>query len=157
MGEEFEIKDSGERKTFDSGMQRDSKKNPVRYDLIWQPGLKRLAIHMGNGAIKYSPNNWMKANSQDELDRFRESSYRHFMQWFNGERDEDHISATIFNLFGAEYTKERIGQQIVGIVTDEGSIKRHLKAKDAFGDHLKLETINPDISLMTDPKDELPL
>ena len=104
----FTIKDSGQRKTFKSGMQRDSKINPLRYDLIWQPGLKRLATHMGNGALKYSENNWMKADSQDEATRFKASLLRHAMQLLNNEVDEDHMSAVVFNAFGLEYTRERI-------------------------------------------------
>jgi hypothetical protein len=108
--EEFAIKDSGERQTFSTGMVRDSSKKTLRPDLIWQPGLIRLAEHYGKGALKYTERNWEKASTQEELERFRASAFRHFVQWFNGERDEDHMSATIFNLFGAEYVRERLGE-----------------------------------------------
>lgn len=104
----FTTKDSGERQEFSTGMVRDVSKEKARYDLIWQPGLKRLAELMGRGAAKYSERNWEKAETQQELNRFRESAYRHFMQWFNNEIDEDHMSAVIFNLFGAEMVKEKL-------------------------------------------------
>ncbi len=106
----FEIKDSGERKVFSTGMQRDSGQKTLRPDLIWQPGLIRLAEHMGKGAIKYSERNWEKASTQEELDRFKASAFRHFMQWFRGDRDEDHMSGTIFNIFGAEMVMEKLAQ-----------------------------------------------
>lgn len=104
----FEIKDSGERKTFSTGMQRDSGLKILRPDLVWQPGLIRLAEHYGRGAQKYSERNWEKAETQEELDRFKASAYRHFLQWFRGDQDEDHMAGTIFNLFGAEYVREKL-------------------------------------------------
>jgi hypothetical protein len=104
----FITKDSGERQEFSTGMRRDVQKGKPRYDLIWQPGLKRVAELMGRGAEKYSERNWEKAATQEELERFKASAYRHFCQWFTGETDEDHMAGTIFNLFGAEYVKERL-------------------------------------------------
>lgn len=104
----FEIKDSGERKTFSTGMIRDSGKKTLRPDLIWQTGLVRLAEHYGKGALKYAERNWEKAGTAEELERFRASAYRHFVQWFRGDRDEDHMAAVIFNLFGAEYVIEKL-------------------------------------------------
>jgi hypothetical protein len=107
----FEIKDSGERKVFSTGMQRDNGLKTLRPDLIWQPGLIRLAEHMGKGALKYSERNWEKASTQEELDRFKASAFRHFIQWFRGDNDEDHLSATIFNMFGAAYVQEKLAQK----------------------------------------------
>src|ERR1700686_733699 len=105
----MEIKDSGERKVFSTGMQRDSGLKILRPDLIWNPGLIRLAEHYGKGAQKYSERNWEKASTQEELERFKASAFRHFMQWFRGDRDEDHMCACIFNLFGTEYVQEKLG------------------------------------------------
>ena len=104
----FKTKDSGQRQEFSTGMVRDTNTNKPRYDLIWQPGLKRLAELMARGAAKYNPRNWEKASTQEELDRFIESAARHFHQWMQGELDEDHMSATIFNLFGAEMVKGKL-------------------------------------------------
>jgi hypothetical protein len=104
----FVIKDSGERKTFSTGMQRDSGAKTLRPDLVWTPGLIRVAEHYGKGALKYAERNWEKAGTQEELDRFKASAFRHFLQWFRGDVDEDHMSATVFNLFGAEYVKAKL-------------------------------------------------
>lgn len=104
---EYVTKDSGERKTFDSGMVRDTNDGKMLWHLIAAgPMLRRWAALLTRGARKYSANNWMKAKGQEELDRFRESAFRHFMQWFNGEEDEDHAAAVMFNINGAEYVKD---------------------------------------------------
>jgi hypothetical protein len=63
---------------------------------------------MNRGAVKYGDRNWEKANSQEELDRFKASAFRHFMQWMAGEDDEDHASAVMFNLSGAEMVKQKM-------------------------------------------------
>lgn len=106
---DFTVKDSGERSQFASGMQRDVTIGKCRYDLAFDgPMLARYAEHLTKGALKYEPRNWMKANSQAELDRFRESAIRHFVQWVRGDKDEDHAAAVWFNINGYEYTRERM-------------------------------------------------
>lgn len=105
----FVIKDSGERQQFTSGMVRDVTEGKTDYSLVMDgPMFKRWAIHLTKGAIKYAKRNWMKASGQEELDRFRESALRHFLQWYWGETDEDHAAAVIFNVNGAEYVKEKL-------------------------------------------------
>lgn len=107
-GAMYITRDSGVRQEFVTGMVRDTSKAKPRYDLIWKPGLKRLAELMARGAEKYTARNWEKAATQEELDRFYESANRHFEQWMLGEKDEDHMAAVIFNLFGAEMVKEKL-------------------------------------------------
>ena len=104
----YQIKDSGERTKFESGMQRDVDTDKIKYHLIASgPMFKRWAIHLTGGAKKYDDNNWMKASGNAELERFRSSAFRHFMQWYYGDRDEDHAAAVFFNINGAEYVRER--------------------------------------------------
>jgi hypothetical protein len=105
----FMIKDSGERTQFDSGMVRDVTTGKTDYSLVLDgPMFDRWAVHLTKGAQKYDKRNWMKAAGPAELDRFRESALRHFLQWYRGETDEDHAAAVLFNINGAEYTKERL-------------------------------------------------
>lgn len=112
MGDNFVVNDSGQRVPFESGMVRDIESNKIDYMLIRSgPLFKRWAIHLMHGAKKYGPNNWMKANSQDELDRFIRSAARHFEQWIAGERDEDHAAAVIFNMNGAEYVRDLMNHE----------------------------------------------
>lgn len=106
---EFITKDSGERQSFESGMVRDITDGKIKWHLTsYGPMLKRWAELLTRGAVKYEENNWMKANDKTEYNRFRESAFRHFMQWFNGDTDEDHAAATMFNINGAEYTLHKI-------------------------------------------------
>jgi hypothetical protein len=102
----FTIKDSGKREEFSGGMVRDTAEGKINYALIADgPMLKRWAEHLTKGAKKYAKRNWMKAEGQEEYERARESAFRHFMQWFNGETDEDHASAVFFNINETEYLK----------------------------------------------------
>lgn len=105
---DFEVKDSGNRLVFESGMQRDVTTGKLDYTLALSgPMFDRWVVHLNKGAKKYDKNNWMKAAGQEEYDRFKESALRHFIQWFRGETDEDHASAVFFNINGAEYVKEK--------------------------------------------------
>lgn len=104
----FVVKDSGKRKQWETGMQRDTNEGKARYDLVLDgPMFKRWAEQLRKGAEKYSERNWMQARTEDEYQRFRESAVRHFFQWLNGDTDEDHAAATFFNINGAEYVRER--------------------------------------------------
>ena len=110
MPSEFTIKDSGAREKFDSGMVRDTVTGKILYSLVASgPMLVRWAMHLTKGAEKYERDNWLKATGQAELDRFRDSAFRHFIQWYYGALDEDHAAAVYFNINGAEYVKERLG------------------------------------------------
>jgi hypothetical protein len=105
----FITKDSGERKEFASGMVRDTSTAKTLWHLIAHgPMLRRFAELLTRGAAKYGPGNWLKANGVEERERFRESAFRHFMQWYNGDTDEDHAAAVWFNVNGFEYVKERM-------------------------------------------------
>ena len=105
----FITKDSGKRKAFASGMVRDISEDKTLWHLVtYGSMLRRWAELLTRGAKKYTANNWMKANSEEEYNRFRESAFRHFMQWYSGDIDEDHASAVFFNINGAEYVKEKL-------------------------------------------------
>lgn len=113
---DFVIKDSWERKEFTTWMVRDTNQWKARFDLCMALGipydeqlLTRFAIHMGKWASKYADRNREKAETQEELNRFRESWIRHFMQWFNWLDDEDHAAAVLFNIMWAEYVKYKLG------------------------------------------------
>jgi dATP/dGTP diphosphohydrolase len=109
-GAAFVIKDSGKRAEFSGGMVRDIADDKIDYTLITDgPMFKRWAVHLTNGAKKYAKRNWMKAEGDVEMARFKESAFRHFMQWYYGEVDEDHASAVYFNINGFEYVKGKTG------------------------------------------------
>lgn len=111
----FSTKDSGKRQEFSTGMKRDVQENKPRFDLIMplevpfdEQILTRWAKLMDRGASKYDARNWEKASTPEELERFKASAARHFMQWMCGESDEDHAVAVMFNIQGAEYVKRQL-------------------------------------------------
>lgn len=120
---EFEIKDSGKRIDFSSGMRRDTQDNKPRYDLIWEEGLYREAMHMAKGAKKYGERNWELANSKEELDRFKASLLRHAHQLVNGETDEDHMSAVCFNARAIERLHQLLRTSTKKIVANDPRIE----------------------------------
>lgn len=120
----YETKDSGERRQFASGMQRDTTTGKARPDLVRSgPMFQRWVQLLTRGAAKYDANNWMKAAGQEEYDRFLESAARHFEVWFHWRRygvnienpdnpttdppAEDHGAAVFFNVNGVEYVAEK--------------------------------------------------
>lgn len=113
MSQEFIIKDSGERAQFASGMVRDVTTGKVEaHRTLDGPMFDRWAEHLTKGAVKYpdvkpGTPNWTLADGDAERERFRQSAFRHFMQWYRGQTDEDHAAAVFFNINGAEYVKGR--------------------------------------------------
>jgi len=111
---EFDVKDSGVRQEFKSGMVRDTADGKTDYTRIMDgPMYDRWAIHLSKGAIKYPDirpgiANWTLADGEEEMIRFRKSAARHFRQWLRGDVDEDHASATYFNINGYEFVKAKI-------------------------------------------------
>jgi len=115
MSKNYITKDSGKRQEFNTGMKRDSQEGKPRFDLCIAKDLKfdeslfyRWAMLMGRGAEKYDERNWEKANTEEEMSRFKASAFRHFMQWFSNEEDEDHAAAVLFNINAHEYVKTKI-------------------------------------------------
>lgn len=104
----FVTKDSGKRIDYASGMKRDTQEGKARFDLVYYPMLKRWAELMERGAVKYGENNWMNANSPEELARFRQSALRHMYQFLYEAQDEDHAAAVFFNIAAAVYVKSKL-------------------------------------------------
>lgn len=90
-------------------MVRDTDDDKIDYTLALDgPMFERYAQHLTTGAKKYEARNWMKASGKAELDRFKASALRHFIQWFRGDTDEDHAAAIWFNVNGAEYVRSQV-------------------------------------------------
>lgn len=109
----FVIKDSGERKQFASGSLRDVTTGKIDWSNVTHgPMLRRWAVHLTKAKSKYpdaAPGvpNWTLIKTDEELARYKESAFRHFMQWFSDERDEDHASAVFFNINGVEHIRAK--------------------------------------------------
>lgn len=108
-------KDSGVREEYKSGMRRDTQDGKPDFYLCLPKGipyeeqmLTRFASLLTRGAVKYNKRNWELANSEEELERFRSSAFRHMMQWLCGNKDEDHASAVLFNITAAEMVSYKL-------------------------------------------------
>lgn len=102
---DFVVKDSGERKQFETGAVRDTSTGKGRFDLIPAYPLFRLAKLYEAGAIKYADRNWEKGIPTG---RFLDSAFRHLMNYQNGDRSEDHLTAVAWNIFGLIWTQEQV-------------------------------------------------
>jgi len=109
----FEIKDSGKREEFKSGMVRDTGDKPRYLRILTGPMAQRWAEHLHKGAKKYpdvAPGvpNWTLAEGEAELQRFKESALDHMVKWLRGDVDEDHAAGVFFNINGAEFVKQKL-------------------------------------------------
>jgi hypothetical protein len=110
MEQFHQVQDSGERLEFASGAVRDTTMGKGRYDLLSPAALRRLAIHMQNGAEKYAARNWEKGMP---LGRFFDSAVRHLYTWLDHvtkgtDQDEDHLAAAFWNIHCLIHTEEAI-------------------------------------------------
>lgn len=95
-------------------MVRDTTEGKTEYlSMRIGPMYKRWANHLTKGRAKYPDAalgvpNWTLAAGKEEMLRAKESASRHFEQWLNGDRDEDHAAAVFFNINLAEYVRDRL-------------------------------------------------
>lgn len=99
--EDYTIKDSGERTEFETGARRDLQTGKGRFDLIPMQTLRALAIHYEKGCLKYGDRNWERGIP---IHTFLNSAMRHLAQVIDGKNDENHLIASIWNLFCAYQT-----------------------------------------------------
>lgn len=101
----FVLKDSGDRREFETGAVRDMSEGKGRYDLIPYNPLRRLAIIYEKGAQKYGVDNWKKGIP---LSSFVDSGIRHLQKAAAGLVDEDHAAQAVWNIFAFMWTLEAI-------------------------------------------------
>lgn len=89
------LKDSGTRREFAGGAVRDAQEGKGRFDLCPYHGVKRIALQMEKGAVKYSARNWEKGMP---LSVFLNSAENHIGKLKAGYDDEPHLDAALWNL-----------------------------------------------------------
>lgn len=99
------IRDSGERREFESGAVRDIQEGKGRLDLLPACAVIRLAQHFEKGAEKYEDRNWEKGIP---MHSFIDSALRHLMKYLDGQNDEDHLCAAAWNCMCAMWTEEKM-------------------------------------------------
>jgi hypothetical protein len=107
---DFVTKDSGERRQFNTGAQRDVVTDKGRYDLISPIMIERLAKLLQRGAEKYNDRNWEKGMP---LSVYMDSGMRHLYKFLEGHRDEDHLIAAIWNLQALLHIEEMVKRGVL--------------------------------------------
>ena len=92
------IKDSGERTTFNTGAQRDMHCGKGRMDLLPWAAIIEVSKHCEAGALKYGTHNVDKGIPTSSL---MDSAMRHAAKYLDGQEDEDHLLAAAWNLLWA--------------------------------------------------------
>ena len=92
------IKDSGERTTFNTGAQRDMHSGKGRMDLLPWAAIIEVSKHCEAGAIKYGVHNVDKGIPTSSL---MDSAMRHAAKYLDGQEDEDHLLAAAWNILWA--------------------------------------------------------
>jgi len=110
---DYITKDSGERRKFNTGAQRDVVDGKGRYDLISPIMIERLAKLLQRGAEKYNDRNWEKGMP---LSVYMDSGMRHLFKFLEGHRDEDHLIAAIWNLQALLHIEEMVKR---GVLSEE--------------------------------------
>lgn len=99
------LKDSGQRQQWETGSQRDTRAGKGRFDLISPRFVKRLALVLEKGAVKYGDRNWEKGQP---LSRYLDSALRHINCYLMGMRDEDHLAQAAWNIHSLIHTQELV-------------------------------------------------
>lgn len=89
------IKDSGQRRAFETGAVRDIEEGKGRYDLLPWDAIHELAVHSEQGAIKYGERNCEKGIPLSSL---IDSAIRHLSCYMRGMTDENHLRAAMRNI-----------------------------------------------------------
>ena len=109
------MRDSGSKRTFPGGSQRDNVEMKPRMELLPLDLMERLAVWYGLGAEKYGCNNWRKGQPASVVIG---SLLRHLSKIERGMTDEDHYAAVVWNALALmnvdEYHKDKLEINDIG-------------------------------------------
>lgn len=97
------IKDSGDRTTFETGAVRDMHEGKGRMDLLPWEALIEVSKHCEEGAKKYGERNCEKGIPIHSL---IDSAFRHLAKYTIGMDDEPHLRAAAWNILFALYMEQ---------------------------------------------------
>jgi len=95
------LKDTGERRTFETGAVRDKVTGKGKPSLVPNFVIWLVSRIYEDGAIKYAARNWEKGMP---LSAYLDSAERHIAKLKCGLRDEPHATQAIWNLVGYVFT-----------------------------------------------------
>jgi hypothetical protein len=91
----------------ENGGSRDSADDKLDYTLLPIPALNRITQHYVNGLKKYGRNNWHKLSTPEDIERYKQSMFRHLIQYLEGKDNEDHLAAVVWNAMALLYFEEK--------------------------------------------------
>lgn len=95
------LKDSGDRRTFETGAQRDRGYGKGTPSLVPNWVIWLVSRVYEDGAKKYAARNWEKGMA---LSNYIDSAERHLAKLKAGMRDEPHATQVIWNMVGYVFT-----------------------------------------------------
>lgn len=104
------VKDSGARRSFETGSVRDIRDGKGRFDLLPTRALRELAQHFEAGSKKYGERNWELGQP---LSGYLDSGLRHAFWVLEGAHDENHAAAALWNFACFLETRARIAEGIL--------------------------------------------
>jgi hypothetical protein len=99
------LPDSGSRTEFNTGAVRDAMSGKGLPSLIPPEAIRRLARRFEDGAAKYGRDNWQKGIP---LSRYNDAIIRHTLAAAEGQTDEDHLGAVLWNAAAWIWTEAAI-------------------------------------------------
>lgn len=102
---EFELKDTGHRKVFDTGAQRDAAPGKGWPHCVPCVAKDREAKWYEAGGQKYGRHNWREGIP---LSNYLDSASRHLDKLMDGQMDEDHAAAVRWNMGCFIWTQQEI-------------------------------------------------
>src|SRR4051812_18167589 len=92
--------------TSETGVNRSDSTGKPDYTLVDLHMLEREAQHMSRNVASKGRDNWRKASGPEDVLRFKQGAWRHFLKWVTDVDDgEDHAAALRFNISGVERAK----------------------------------------------------
>lgn len=128
----MEIKDSGNRRAFESGAVRDMSEGKGRMDLLPWSAIMEVAKHCENGAKKYGEHNVDKGIPTHSL---CDSAARHLAKYLDGWTDEPHLLAAAWNLLWAIQMEIKHPEMVDTPFVQNDEIKKGCPHRIWFGDY----------------------
>jgi hypothetical protein len=100
-----QLPDTGTRSEFTTGAVRDAMSGKGLPSQIPPEAIRRLALRFEDGASKYGVQNWMQGIP---LSRYVDAIIRHTLAAAEGQDDEDHLGAVLWNAAAWIWTERQI-------------------------------------------------
>ena len=91
----------------ENGGNRDIAEDKLDYTLLPITALNRITQHYVNGLKKYGRDNWKKLSTPEDIERYKQSMFRHLIQYLEGQDNEDHLAAIVWNAMSLLYFEEK--------------------------------------------------